>query len=356
MLLTERIEKHAGAARAAGIYYRRNLWLLLFGLAHGFLLWFGDFLVYYAVLALTLLYPLRRLSARTLLTLGLLVWIACGSFAYLRFFHVAATLRNDAQLSAAKAAGVSATPAQQAIVQADRKRQQAGGAVLDERLRDRRLGFLDGWPSRIATEKEFLGLVFSSFAFLQFFGAMITGMGLYKSGFLTNRRPVREYVLLAAAGYAVVLPLVLVGLRHLEGAGFTDAAFARWMAIPYDLEVVAGTLANASILLLLVRAGRLRSVFGPLAAVGRTALSNYILTTLICQFLFAWGPWKLYGKLEYSQWYLVVAAIWVVNLTLSPLWLRVFSFGPLEWLWRSLTYWRPQPMLLRRLPVFESKM
>jgi uncharacterized protein len=112
--------------------------------------------------------------------------------------------------------------------------------------------------------------------------------------------------------------------------------------------VMAGTLANASILLLLVRSGRLRSFVGHVASVGRTAFSNYILTTVLCQFLFAWGPWKLYGKLEYYQWHIVVAAIWALNLIASSLWLRVFAFGPLEWLWRSLTYWKLQPMLLAK--------
>jgi len=180
--------------------------------------------------------------------------------------------------------------------------------------------------------------------FLEILGAMITGMGLYKAGFLTNRRPVRDYVLLALGGYAVSSTLVLTGLWHMYRAGFTAVADARWINIPYSTQVAMAALANTSVLLLLVRSGRLRRVFGPLSAVGRAAFSNYILTSLICKTVFSWGPWKLYGQLEFYQWYLVVLAIWTVNLTLSSLWLRVFAFGPLEWLWRSLTYWKRQPL------------
>lgn len=77
------------------------------------------------------------------------------------------------------------------------------------------------------------------------------------------------------------------------------------------------------------------------------ALSNYLLTTVLCQFLFIWSPWKLYGKLEYYQLLYVVAGVWSINLVASPLWLRVFRFGPMEWCWRSLTYWKLQPMRLR---------
>ncbi len=120
------------------------------------------------------------------------------------------------------------------------------------------------------------------------------------------------------------------------------------MAIPYTAEVMAGTLANASMLLLVVRSGRLRGIVGPVSFVGRTAFSNYICTTFLCQFLFSWGPRKLYDKLEFYQWYIVVAAIWAINLMVSSLWLRMFAFGSLEWLWRSLTYWKRQPLLLTK--------
>ena len=84
------------------------------------------------------------------------------------------------------------------------------------------------------------------------------------------------------------------------------------------------------------------------------ALSNYLLTSLLCNILFFWGPWKLYGLPEYYQLYYIVAGVWVVNLLWSALWLRRFQFGPLEWLWRSLNYWKIQPfcsLLLQRKEV-----
>jgi uncharacterized protein len=116
--------------------------------------------------------------------------------------------------------------------------------------------------------------VFSAFRFVEALGAMITGMGLCKAGFLTNRQRVREYVIVAIAGYAVSLPLTLIGLWHLAHAGFTIAADARWIRIPYMTEVCTGALANTSLLLLLIRSGRLKAVFQPLAAGGRTAFST----------------------------------------------------------------------------------
>lgn len=345
VLLTVRIERRCETGRAAVVFYRRNFWLLLFGICHGFLIWFGDILLPYAVLGLIFLYPLRRLAARKLIIVGLAIWLVGGTFGSLRFFHVADVLRSDAHLTAARAAGSAATPAQLAVIGAAESERKAESASAAEAIREGRLGYVAGWRYGVAHEQSLNKRAFRSLIVLEILGAMITGMGLYKAGFLTNQRPVKEYVRLALGGYAVSTPLVLIGLWHMYRDGFSAAADARWMSIPYTTEVVGAVLANASVLLLLVRSGRLRWVFHPLSAVGRTAFSNYILTSLICKVVFSWGPWKLYGKLEFYQWYLFVAGIWTVNLIISPLWLRVFAFGPLEWLWRSLTYWKRQPLL-----------
>ena len=83
-----------------------------------------------------------------------------------------------------------------------------------------------------------------------------------------------------------------------------------------------------------------------MAAVGQMALSNYVAQTIICTALFYGFGFGLFGKLERHELLYVVAAIWVAQLAWSPLWLRAFRFGPLEWAWRSLTYWQRQPMRL----------
>jgi uncharacterized protein len=83
-----------------------------------------------------------------------------------------------------------------------------------------------------------------------------------------------------------------------------------------------------------------------LACVGRVALTNYLLTSVLCQFVFVWGPWNLYGRLEYYQRSAVILVAWSAYVLFSTLWLRYFRYGPLEWVWRSLTRWRLQPLRL----------
>jgi uncharacterized protein len=98
--------------------------------------------------------------------------------------------------------------------------------------------------------------------------------------------------------------------------------------------------------MLLCKAGLLRWLTARLAAVGRMALSNYLMQSILCTTIFEGWGFGLFGQLDRIQMFGVVAAIWLVQLTVSSLWLRYFRFGPMEWLWRSLTYWKRYPMLV----------
>jgi uncharacterized protein len=81
-----------------------------------------------------------------------------------------------------------------------------------------------------------------------------------------------------------------------------------------------------------------------LAAVGQMALSNYVTHSVVCMLVFRSFGFGLYGHLSRHQLYYVVFSIWVVQLVISPIWLAHYRFGPLEWLWRTLTYGVKQPM------------
>jgi uncharacterized protein len=116
----------------------------------------------------------------------------------------------------------------------------------------------------------------------------------------------------------------------------------------YDLGRLTVALGHLGLIMLLVRMGILRRLTRSLAAVGQMAFSNYIFQSVITVIVFTGTGFALYGRLQRYQLYYFVAAIWMFQLVVSPIWLRHFRFGPLEWCWRSLTYWRKQPM--RRHP------
>jgi uncharacterized protein len=83
--------------------------------------------------------------------------------------------------------------------------------------------------------------------------------------------------------------------------------------------------------------------FALLRPVGQMAFTNYLTQSIMCGLFFLGIGFNCFGQLEYHQLFYVVGAVWVIQIIWSHIWLRYFRFGPLEWLWRSLTYWKKQP-------------
>lgn len=164
---------------------------------------------------------------------------------------------------------------------------------------------------------------------------MLIGLGLFKLGVLTLERRTRFYVALVAIGYGVGLTVNLFETRWIIDNGFSLLAMSQ-SQITYDLGRIATTAGHLGLLLLIVRSGVFPLFQHALACVGRMAFTNYLTHSLICAILFV--GLGLFGQLERYQLYYVVFAIWAAQLIISPLWLRHFQMGPLEWLWRGLTY------------------
>jgi uncharacterized protein len=106
--------------------------------------------------------------------------------------------------------------------------------------------------------------------------------------------------------------------------------------VTYDVGRLAMTTGHLGLLLLFVRSGLLPQLRRSLAAVGQLALTSYLTHSIICAVLFVGFGW--YGRLQRHELYYIVLAIWLVQLIVSPMWLRRYRFGPAEWLWRYLTY------------------
>nr|WP_255762923.1 DUF418 domain-containing protein [Halomonas desiderata] len=167
-------------------------------------------------------------------------------------------------------------------------------------------------------------------------------MALFRWGILTGQASRRTYLSLLAVALLLGVPMILYGV-HWNFANdwgprsmFVGTQFNYWGSVLVAFGWV-------SVVMLLLRAnvmGRLRL---RLAAVGRTALSQYILQSVICSLIFYGHGLGMFGHIERSGQMLVVLGIWLLQLWLAPLWLRHFRYGPLEWLWRSLTRGQRQP-------------
>lgn len=345
VMITERIVKRGHGDRAGDIFSRRTLWLLLFGLLHAALIWDGDILFEYAVYGLIFLYPLRILSARTLAITGLSVSLGVGTIATIHFYDTPG-MGQDLHAHSVALQHRTLTADQVRLITADADAVRGNPDQLQQMVHSTlHQTYWSSVAQRSASHADFEWTFTRSFMDSRELGAMILGMALYKAGFLTGRWSRRRYLITALANYAIVFPIVGVGLVQAFRYGLSPDAIHVWLRMPSDIQEIAGAVGNAALLLYFSGIAWLRSAVRLLGAVGRAALSNYILTSIICQTLFLWGPWKLYGQLYYFQQMIVVLGVWAVNLIVSPLWFRCFQFGPLEWLWRSLTYWRRQPFL-----------
>jgi uncharacterized protein len=349
ILLTSRAEERFGATAAADIYYRRNLWLLLFGLAHAFLLFWGDILYPYALCALVL-FPFRKLPAKKLLTIGCLFiafkggWLAVDSFRLVERRSMAAAA--DAAEKAGKMPTDEQAEAKKAL-EAQRKLRKPSPEELEKDAKPWRGNPLAVIGARATQLAIWHGLPYYDPSNCDIWSMMFIGMGLFKLGALSAAKSYRAYVWTAAIGFLIGIPVnAYIALLIVE-SHYDRLTFA-FTNVAYDIARLPVALAYMALLMIVCKAGALRWLTSRLSAIGQMALSNYVLQSVICSFVFTGYGFGLYGRLERYQLYYVVAGCWAASLAASPIWLRHYRFGPLEWCWRSLTYWKRQPMLRRR--------
>jgi uncharacterized protein len=351
MLLTTRLEKRGDSA---DIYYRRTLWLLLFGVAHAFLLWLGDILYPYALCALAL-YPFRKLSAKALLWIGGIIVVGGVGVSIFGGFHTRNLIRDGRAAEAIALRGDKLDDKQQ-----DAKKDYDEWKKFNEPDAAAIKKDADEWRGNplhvIGIRATYVGfghrVPYYGFGSWDIWSMMLIGMALFKLGVLTAERSATFYAKLALIGYGIGIPLNAYTAWVIINNHF-DPVISGFTGTTYDLGRLTVALGHLGLLLWLVRAGVLKWLTGLLASVGQMAFSNYILQSVLTAIFFTGYGFKMYGRLERYQLYYVVVAVWIVNLVWSPIWLKRHRFGPLEWCWRSLTYWKRQPM--RRIqPEFEQ--
>jgi uncharacterized protein len=187
-----------------------------------------------------------------------------------------------------------------------------------------------------------IGFLLGGFLFAA--SRMLLGMGLMKLGVFSAERSRRFYLWMIGLGYCIGLPLMVFDalemIRH--EFSFDYLIHGGFFYNGFGSLVVA--LGHVGLLMLIVQSGALTWLTRRLAAVGRMALSNYLTHSIVCTTLFYGYGFGLFGQINRTGLAAIVVAIWVFQLCMSPIWLRYFRFGPAEWLWRSLTYWKVQPM------------
>ena len=316
-LFADRAE--ARSDRSAGLHYRRMFSLLVFGLMHAYLLWTGDILVAYALCG-SVIFLLRNRSPRALVVIGL----AAFSVVSVLFIAIGMTIEFIPDEDVAEIAAVWAPDA----------------AKIDAEL----LAYRGGWftqqtqRSTDTLAMHTIGLPIGLFWLSA--GIMLMGMAFYRWHILSAVRSDLFYCCLALVGFGVGMLVVAAGAWWNFAAGwnwessmFLGWQFNYWGSLPMAFGYIG-------LVMLAVRRGWLSGLQTRLAAAGRMAFTNYIAQTLICTTIFYGHGFGLFGRVDRWQQAIVVIAVWGLQLWWSPLLMRRFRYGPLEWSWRALTYWR----------------
>lgn len=336
-------------APIAKLYFRRTFLLIVFGVINGYvLLWEGDILFYYGVTGL-LLYFLRNLSPRALIACALVAFLAQWGVG----IHEYATYRDVKE--AAEVAqkdfydGGDLTLDDEAVLN-EYADLQGNFKPSESQIEDTINQIRRSYASAFWFMAQRTFYVQTSYFFRHGIGDvlsfMLLGMALLKLGVLTGVAPRRTYAWMALTGYTLGLVVNAFETVSFERAHFSVDVLMR-SYLTYDLGRLFMTIGHIGLIMLLYRQGVFVKAQRVLGAVGRMALTNYLSQSAICLFVFTGAGLALYGQLERYELYYVVFAIWLAQLVWSPLWLKHFSFGPAEWVWRKLTYGfgAPKPRL-----------
>jgi uncharacterized protein len=309
----------------AKIYLRRMAILALIGAAHAFLIWWGDILLMYALMGFALLLFRRASEATVALWAMILYWLPIAVL--LGFFVMTA--------AGGQPVAPAPTPAPDALAETIRLYAQGSWrAMMAERYRE--------WMYFNAAAPFFLSRILSLF---------LAGLLIWRSEFF-HHLPVHRALLRRLMKWALPLGLAC--------SAATAAVNEVWRPNPFEpsgltlliwtvgsVGVPALSFSYAALVILLFQQPRWRRRLLPFVAVGRMALTNYLLQSVLCTTLFYSFGFGLFGEVGPLAGLVPTIGIYSVQVVYSELWLRYFRFGPVEWLWRSVTYGSWQPLRTR---------
>ena len=326
------MEKAWARGASRGLQAWRLAILMVFGVIHFFFIWPGDILFYYALFGFITLACIRW-SIKAQLGLGLAGYM--GGV----LFYAAAMSMPWAIMSGNLGDGPEMAEARDGLV-AGIEQTLARGSVPNAAIAEGDYGALVMHRLTEQWSEPLLNALLFGF---ETFPLMLIGVALYRMGFFSGGFPRGKLLLWGWLG------VILGGFAHLaiglamQADGFsyygTLAAFVGWSPLP-RLWMVLGLAA-----LLVVYAPSATGWLGErVRAAGRAAFTNYLGTSVVMMFVFHGWALGLFGELNRPQLYLVVALTCALMLAWSKPWLDRYRYGPLEWLWRCLTYRRVFPM------------
>lgn len=351
IMMMQRAE--ARGRRFGPIYYRRLFWLLVIGALHAYLIWFGDILFMYAAVGI-LVFLFRHRSARTLIVIACVLLPIGMLTSFGASYYVEDAQQRVAEIEAMLAEGGTADEEQQRTLEeweASRPFMAPTESDIRKDVEAYRGGYTEIVTHRMPTAVMMQTQGVLSFGLWRVGALMLIGMALMKLGVFTGERTPAFYRKLMWSGYGLGLPLTVFSAFDLYLHDFEPVYVWRYGMFANYIGSVLVAFGHIGLVMLIATTGRLQALTARFAAVGRMALSNYLMHSVILTSVFYGYGLGLYGSVPRFGQMGFVAAVLAIQLWLSPLWLARYRFGPVEWFWRSVTYWRWQAFRTGREPA-----
>jgi uncharacterized protein len=342
-ILLDRLEKKEAGIKAADIYFRRLVWLLVFGLAHGYLLlWRGEILYEYALMGF-FVYSFRKIEPRYLVLIAVFLFALGSLWSYVDY-------RKDvnmlARVELAETLKSQEKPFTKEIKDAvgrwEQKQYERSQEYIDYENESMRKGYVDVVVFLAPINTMFNTYWPYRYDLWDILPMMLLGIALYKWKILSGEKSYSFYGTMVLIGYGIGFLVNFYEITSILKSDFSYLGFSK-SNITYDLGRVPVAMGHIGMIMMFSKLPILGWLKNSLAAVGKMALTNYLMHSIICMVVFTGVGFGLFGKLERFELLYVVFSIWIFQMILSPIWLKYFHFGPAEWIWRRLSYLQIPP-------------
>ncbi len=349
LLFVSRLEKRTEGMWPAEYFLRRQMWLTVFGLINGYiLLWPGDILFQYSIIGIVA-FVFRRLAVKGLLIAAAVCLLLMTARENRELYKQRDVIQKGELVAKLDTTKVKLTDVQKEELGAmTGMKEKSDTAALKKEMKRNiekstgSYGVLYNYISGITAMVEFNFTYYGIWDILLF---MLLGMAFFKSGVLTGQASAKLYWILFIAGMGLGLFLTWLRLGDIMQNKFNAFEIIKHKRFEYyEISRTLRSIGLFGLIMLLYKSGWFNWLFRLLRPVGQMAFTNYLMQSLMAALFFYGIGFGMMGKLQRYEVYMVAMAIWAIEITWSHIWLRYFRFGPLEWCWRSLTYWKKQPM------------
>ena len=348
-IFVTRLEKRTTGLMPAEYFLRRQLWLLVFGIFHAYVLfWFWDILYHYAICGI-ILFAFRRLAPKKLFIAAGVCLLLMTVVENKDLYQRKSVIRKGELVAAIDTTKTKLTDKQKEELEAmngmkERSTPEAKKKRMDKQVEAMRGGLKEVYKerSKMAEEGETFGMYYWAIWDVSLF--MLLGLAFFKLKILQGEAKTKVYAWMAIIGLGIGLPLSYLFVINDVNHSFNFFEIIKTKRFEfYELQRFIHSIGIFGLIMLMYKSGLFKWLFALMRPVGQMAFTNYLMQSIMCGIFFYGIGFGYFGKLEYHQLFYVVGAVWIIEITWSHIWLRYFRFGPLEWLWRSLTYWKKQP-------------